>query len=173
MKYVPPIFAFLALLLVIALPQQNVLSDTDKSTFLPEKPEAPLAVTSTPTPLATAVPTGEPTLPPGTPTPPPDPQLACLRINFEVTGDVAQTGIYEVQEVNGRPLASWAALAGWQDSGWIANIDISFEAVHVRVLYQAGGGADPIEMAIANPAPGTSYGWVARGMCHAVEVGWP
>jgi hypothetical protein len=43
----------------------------------------------------------------------------------------------------------------------------------VRVLYQADSGAGPVEMAIENPAPGTAYGWVARGMCHAVEVGWP
>ena len=173
MKYVPPFFAFLALLLVMALPQKNVLSAADERSSLLEKPEAPLAVTSTPTPLATAVPTGEPTPPPGTPTPPPDPQLACLRINFEVSGDVAQAGTYEVQEVNGRPLARWTAQAGWQDSGWIRDIEISFEAVYVRVLYQAPGGAIPVEMAVENPAPGTTYGWVARGMCHAVEVGWP
>lgn len=173
MRYVPPILAFLALLLVMALPQKNVLSAADKSSSLPEKPEAPLAVTSTPTPLATAVPTGEPTPPPGTATPPPDPKLACLRINFEVSGDVAQAGTYEVQEVNGRPLASWTAQAGWQDSGWIRDIKISFEAVYVRVLYQAAGNVDPVEMLVVNPAPGTAYGWVARGMCHAVEVGWP
>ncbi len=173
MKYVPPIFAFLALLFVMALPQQNVQGAADKISSLPEKPDVPLAVTSTPTPLATAVPTGVPTTPPGTPTPPPDPELACLRINFEVSGDVAQTGTYEVWEVNGRPLASWVAQAGWQDSGWIRDIEISFEAVYVRVLYQAGGSAEPVEMAMENPAPGKTYGWVARGMCHALEVGWP
>lgn len=168
MKYVPPIFAFLALLLVLALPQQSVQGAADKANSLPEKPDVPLAITSTPTPIATAT-----AVPSTTPMPPPDPQLACLRINFEVSGDVAQAGTYEVQEVNGRPLASWTAQAGWQDSGWIQDIEISFEAVYVNVFYQPGGVADPVKMAIMNPAPGTEYGWVARGMCHAVEVGWP
>jgi hypothetical protein len=169
MKYVPPIFAFLALLLVMALPQQNVQGAADKTSSLRH---GPLAVTSTPTPIATAT-VPATAVPSTTPQPPPDPQLACLRINFEVSGDVAQAGTYEVQEVNGRSLASWSAQSGWQDSGWIQEIEISFNAVYVYVLYQPGGSADPVQMAILNPAPGTQYGWVARGMCHALEVGWP
>jgi hypothetical protein len=28
-------------------------------------------------------------------------------------------------------------------------------------------------MEIVNPAPGTPYGWLTRGVCHALEVGWP
>jgi hypothetical protein len=28
-------------------------------------------------------------------------------------------------------------------------------------------------MKILNPAPGTPYGWMARGVCHAIEVAWP
>ena len=28
-------------------------------------------------------------------------------------------------------------------------------------------------MTILNPAPGTTYGWLARGLCHALEVSWP
>lgn len=166
MKYVPPILAFAAIFFLIVLPQQNVHSAAD---VVPGRPEAPLAVTSTPTPLATAVPTASAS----TPTPAPDPGLACLRINFEVSGDVALTGTYEVMEASGRPLASWDAQAGLQDSGWIRDIDISFEAVYVKVHYRAGGAADPVEMAIVNPAPNTEFGWVARGMCHALEVAWP
>lgn len=165
MKYVPPIAALLALLLVLALPQQNVQGAADKTGALPV---VPLAVTSTPTPVATAVPGAT-----AIPTIVPDPQTACLRINFEVSGDLAQAGTYEVREVNGRPLASWSAQSGWQDSGWIQDIEISFKAVYVNVFYQPGGSADPVQMAIWNPAPGTQYGWVARGMCHALEVGWP
>jgi hypothetical protein len=165
MKYLPPIFAFLALLFVMALPQQRVQGAGDMADTVPQKPNVPVAVTSTPTPLATAV--------PGTPTPAPAPQLACFRINFEVSGDVAQAGTYEVREVNGRPLASWMAQAGWQDSGWIRNVEISFEAVHVNVIFQPADGSPDVQMVIQNPAPGTTYGWVARGMCHAVEVGWP
>ena len=163
MKYVPPVVAFISIMFLMLLPQQNVHSAPD---LLPQEPGAPAAVTSTPTPIATAVPTG-------TPTPAPDPRLACLRINFEVSGDVARAGTYEVVEVGGRPLASWDAQAGWQDSGWITNIDASFDAVHVKVLYLAGAGAAPLEMRIVNPAPGTDYGWIARGMCHALEVAWP
>ena len=171
MKYVPPILAFLLILFLTALPQQNAHGAPASS--LPAKPEAPLAVTSTPTPIATAVPTGVPTVPSGTATPAPNPELACLRINFEISGDVTLAGTYEVVEVSGRPLASWDAQAGWQDSGWIRNIDTSFNAVYVKVLYHPGGGESPIEMTIVNPAPGTEYGWVARGMCHALEVAWP
>ncbi|MCB8980531.1 MAG: hypothetical protein H6657_24225 [Ardenticatenaceae bacterium] len=167
MRYVLPIFTFLALLLVLALPQHNVQGAADKGSTLPV---VPLAVTSTPTPVATAT-----AVPAATaiPTVAPDPQLACLRINFEVSGDVAQAGTYEVREVNGRLLASWTAQSGWQDSGWIQPIEISFNAVYVNVFYLPGGSVDPVQMAIMNPAPGTQYGWVARGMCHALEVGWP
>ncbi len=167
MKYVPPIIAFLALLLVVALPQRAVQGAADKVSALPEQPEAPVAVTSTPTPLPA------PTEIPATPEPPPPPGLACLRINFEVSGDVAEAGTYEVVELSGRSLASWEAQAGWQDSGWFSNLQISYEAVYVNVFYHPADGSASVTMAIHNPAPGTQYGWVARGMCHAVEVGWP
>jgi hypothetical protein len=168
MKYIPPIVAFLALLFLVSLPQQTAQGAADKASSLPESPDAPVAVTSTPTPLPTAVPVNT-----ATPEPLPAPDSACLRINFEVSGDVAQAGTYEMIELGGRHLASWEAQAGWQDSGWIRDIEISFDAVHVQVLYHEGSAGDPVTMAIFNPAPGTEYGWIARGMCHAVEVGWP
>ena len=60
----------------------------------------------------------------------------------------------------------------WQDSGWIKGIDIAYPSVYVQVLYYSGPGADPVVMKIVNPAPGTEYGWLGRGMCHALEVGW-
>lgn len=168
MKYIAPVFALLALLFVLALPQQSAQGAADKANSLPAMPNVPAAVTSTPTPLATST-----AVPVGTPTPPPSPQHACLRINFEVSGDVALAGTYEVIESSGRFLTSWDAKAGWQDSDWIRDVEISFEAVYVKVLYHAGAGAAPVEMRIVNPAPGTEFGWVARGMCHAVEVAWP
>lgn len=170
MKYIPPLFALLAILFVLAMPQRAVQGQgfAEKLSALPQEPDAPLAVTSTPTPLPTDVPVNT-----TMPTPPPAPDLACLRLNFEMGGDVAQAGTYEVVELGGRPLASWTARAGWVDSGWIRHINISFDAVHVQVFYYASEGAAPVEMKIVNPAPGTSYGWVARGMCHAVEVAWP
>lgn len=180
MKYVPPIFAFLALLVLMALPQQAVQGAADKTP--PQKPEAPAAVTSTPTPVIVPTVSTEPTVsaeptdvPEGTatPLPQPIPERACLRINFEVTGDVAEAGTYEVVETNGHSLVSWEAKSGWQDSGWFYDLEVSFEAVYVNVVFHPADGSDPVTMVIVNPAPGTSYGWVARGMCHALEVGWP
>lgn len=127
----------------------------------------PTAIIPTETPAATATP-----LPTATPTK--EPRLdSCLRINFEVTGDVAQRGLYVVQEVGGRHLAEWYAEDGWQDSGWIDGIDITFPSVYVNVLYYSGPDASPVVMRIANHAPDTDAGWLSRGMCHALEVGWP
>lgn len=77
-----------------------------------------------------------------------------------------------VQEVGGRVLYSWFAEEGWQDSGWVKDIDITHPSVYVQVLYYSGPGADPIEMEIINPAPDSTYGWLSRGMCHALEVKW-
>lgn len=137
------------------------------------QPDPPGAVTLTPTTAPTAEPTSGPTAVPTTPTPAPSRDEACLRINFEVSGDEALAGTYQVVEVGGRLLADWEAEDGWQDSGWIREINTTFTAVHVRVLYLAGADADPVEMEIVNPAPGTPYGWVAEGMCHSLEVAWP
>jgi hypothetical protein len=123
-------------------------------TITPTRPEA----TATMAPTATA--TKKPRLP------------ACLRINFEVSGGEALEGVYEVHEVGGRLLYSWYAQAGWRDSGWIYGIDISFENVYIEVFYIPQEGP-PIKLIIHNPAPGTSYGWLSRGSCHALEVGWP
>ncbi len=141
-------------------------SPTDTPTLTPTPPES----TSLP-----PEPTTTPTLPPQpstTPTKEPR-QNACLRINFEVSGDEAKRGLYVVQEVGGRVLYEWYALDGWQDSGWVHDIDISYPSVYVQVFYYSGPGATPVKMKILNPAPGTSDGWLARGMCHAIEIGWP
>jgi hypothetical protein len=109
-----------------------------------------------------------------TPTPTQEPRLnSCLRINFEVGGDSARRGLYVVQEVGGRVLASWYAEEGWLDSGWVYDIDITFPSVYVQVLFYHGDGRAPVEMTILNPAPGTPHGWLSRGQCHALEVAWP
>lgn len=100
-------------------------------------------------------------------------QSGCLRINFDVGGDVAQEGEYVVQETGGRILYSWYALAGWKDSDWKSNFTLSFPTVHVKVLYYSRNNSTPVEMIILNPAPGTPYGWLSRGQCHALEVAWP
>ena len=97
----------------------------------------------------------------------------CLRINFDIGGDSARRGTYVVQEVGGRVLATWWADEGWMDSGWVRDIDITFPAVYVQVFFVKGDGSPPVELTILNPAPDTTYGWLARGQCHALEVAWP
>jgi hypothetical protein len=98
--------------------------------------------------------------------------LACLRINFEIGPDSARRGTYVVRETGGHLLATWWAEEGWMDSGWVRDIDISAPAVYVQVIFVKGDGTETV-MRILNPAPGTEYGWVARGQCHALEVAWP
>ncbi len=143
---------------------------TVTSTAEPTETESPPDITATPT----TTPTPGFEEPPPLPTPTKEPrENACLRINFEISGDEALRGLFVVQEVGGRVLASWYAEEGWQDSGWIKDIDITFPSVYVQVLYYSGPGADPIVMRILNPAPDSEYGWLGRGMCHALEVGWP
>lgn len=158
----------------------------DPSTTPTATPEITFTATPTSTATATATPTSTPPedtpSPGGTPTPDPEatptptkePRLnACYRINFDVSGDEAQRGLYVVQEVGGRMLGSWYAEAGWKDSGWFHDIDITFPNVYVQVLYYSGPGAEPVVMNMVNAAPDSSDGWLSRGMCHALEVGWP
>lgn len=135
--------------------------------------------TATATATTTATPTVEPPPGPneGTATPsatPKPPRLnSCLRINFEIGDDEARRGTYFVQEVGGHLLATWWADSGWMDSGWIEDIDITFPSVYVQVFFVKGDGSPPLEMTILNPAPGTNYGWMTRGRCHALEVAFP
>jgi len=144
-------------------------------------PVLTLTATSTPTSTSTSIPmtpTAEPDIvtpsPSPSPTPTREPRLpACLRINFDISGHEARRGLYVVQEVGGRFLAGWEADDGWKDSGWFYDVDITFQAVWVDVLYYHGPGAEPVRMAMWNPAPDTNNGWLGRGMCHALEVGWP
>ena len=102
-----------------------------------------------------------------------EPTGAALRIDFEVGGHTARQGLYIVQTPGGGELASWNALDGWVDSGWISNIDLGRETVWVEVLYYPGPNTAPTAMRILNHAPGTAYGWVSQGMGHALEVAWP
>jgi hypothetical protein len=98
------------------------------------------------------------------------------RIDFEQSEDSALEGWYVVQEVDGKRVAAWYAHDGYRDSGWINDLKISREAVHVRVLYYPPGSdtsTEPTVMTIINHAPGEEYGWLARGMEHALEVEFP
>ncbi|MCA9948399.1 MAG: hypothetical protein KDE48_02020 [Anaerolineales bacterium] len=147
----------------IGVPPTETPTEVPPPTITPT--DMPPTVTqSPPTPVITATPS---------PTAKPPREDACLRINFDITGDEAMRGLYVVQEVGGAVYAEWYALDGWQDSGWIRGIDIAYPSVYVQVLYYSGPGAEPVVMKIVNPAPGTEYGWLGRGMCHALEVGWP
>ena len=98
------------------------------------------------------------------------------RIDFEQSEDSAREGWYVVQEVDGERVAAWHALDGWEDSGWINNLHLSSQAVHVRVLYYPPGSdasTEPTVMVILNHAPDEEYGWLARNMEHALEVEFP
>jgi len=138
---------------------------TDTATAGP----SPTATATAIPPTATEKPTREPT---ATATKRPR-EHSCVRINFEVGGDEAKRGLYVVQEIGGRVLASWYAEDGWMDSGWFKEIDIPYENVYVKVLYYSGPGADPVELVIVNHAPDSPYGWMSWGVCHALEVAWP
>jgi len=102
-----------------------------------------------------------------------EPTGAAVRINFEISGHKAKRGHYSVQLPGGAEVASWYALDGWEDSGWISNLDLAHETELVQVLYYPGPGTEPTVMRILNHAPGNESGWLAQGMAHALEVAWP
>ncbi|UCC52337.1 MAG: hypothetical protein JSV68_25090 [Anaerolineaceae bacterium] len=102
------------------------------------------------------------------------PEGTAVRIDFELApGHSAKRGHYSVQLPGGAEVASWYALDGWLDSGWINNLEIKGDAVQVQVLYYPGPETEPTVMRILNPAPGTDMGWIGEGMAHALEVAWP
>lgn len=112
------------------------------------------------------------------PTETPPQGSVCTRFDFEEGRDAERgshgAGRYEMREVlSNRLVADWYAEDGWLDSGWIENRAISRESVHVSVFFYPAAGGGPIELEIVNPAPNTIYGWVSRGMCHAVELQFP
>jgi len=96
------------------------------------------------------------------------------RIDFEFTDDVALEGRYVVRDVvSGANVAEWYAQDGWRDSGWLNDLEISRENSWVEVLYYADPGAEAIKMKILNHAPNTDFGWLSKGMEHALEVEFP
>lgn len=152
-----------------ATPEEPTLTPSVTPTGTIEPSPTPSSTPITPEPEETPVVTPE-----YTPTPTKEWRLlSCSRINFDVGGDEAKAGIYELRELGGRHLYNWHAQNGWKDSGWYQDIDISFKNVFVQVFYVPPDGGPRISMKIVNPAPGTTYGWMTRGICHAVEVAWP
>ncbi|HFE67342.1 MAG TPA: hypothetical protein ENJ93_08770 [Chloroflexi bacterium] len=138
--------------------------------------------TATATPTKTAVPH-----PTKTATPPGNPERqgggdnapACARFNLDMgrNGRTGATvpGRYEMIEVGtGRLLAQWDAQVNWTCSPWLNNIRLTFkEGSWVEVFFYPEGETTPVKLEILNPAPGTAYGWLAPGMCHAIELQFP
>jgi stringent starvation protein B len=79
--------------------------------------------------------------------------------------------VREAPYLGGRVLTTW-----WSDNNWTGSecipVDISYPAVHVEVVFVKGDGTE-ILLDILNHAPDTSYGWLVRNQCHALEVSWP
>ncbi|GIK58435.1 MAG: LysM peptidoglycan-binding domain-containing protein [Chloroflexi bacterium] len=102
---------------------------------------------------------------------------SCARFNFMQGRDRyrgAMDGIFVLIDVTGGQIASWTARPGAVDSGWINGLPLSHPSAHVRVVfYPRYGGGSPIQMEIVNPAPGTPYGWLTQGACHAIEIQYP
>ena len=107
------------------------------------------------------------------PEPEATPDGTAVRIDFEIAGHAAKRGHYSVQDLGGGEIASWYALDGWEDSGWITDVDIGNRTVWVEVVYYPGPETEGTVMTILNHAPGEAYGWVSSGMVHALEVAWP
>lgn len=101
------------------------------------------------------------------------PEGTAARIDFEIAGHAAKKGHYSVQALGGGEIASWYALDGWEDSGWLSNIDIGNRTLWVEVVYYPGPDTEGTVMRILNHVPGEAYGWVASGEAHALEVAWP
>lgn len=132
---------------------------------------------------------GGPDMPPPRPTPvgldlrgsgatlregaPRSPSGTSVRINFEVGGEKACKGLYTILDQKGSTVASWWAYPGQTDSGWFQNLTIANDTTAVRVLYYPGPNTSPTVMKILNPLPSSSWGWVSRGIAHAIEVAWP
>lgn len=136
----------------------------------PQPDITPTPWQTTATPASTVLPTATPTVPPS--------YLACTRFNFDLgqnhdTGSLVP-GLYTMREVGtGNTLATWWAAPAWEDSGWITDIYLTFPSVWVEVFFYPYGGEPAVNMNIINPANGTAYGWLAGGICHAIEIEFP
>ncbi len=114
---------------------------------------------------------------PPPPTYTPEAGDACTRFNLEEgrnkESGALDSGLFVMSEISGRVVATWKAERGWKDSGWLQGFKISADTVHVGVQFYPDFGGYPIQMEIVNPAPGTDFGWLANGICHAIEIQFP
>ncbi|WP_420645154.1 hypothetical protein [Candidatus Leptofilum sp.] len=101
----------------------------------------------------------------------------CTRFDLEIgrnqVDGTPEDGIYMMQEPSGHQLATWTAKQGWLDSGWLRNLPLSRSEVQVQVFFYPTVGGGPIPLEILNPAPGTTNGWLANDVCHAIEIQFP
>ncbi|WP_420630104.1 hypothetical protein [Candidatus Leptofilum sp.] len=112
---------------------------------------------------------------------PPDPipgeGEGCTRFDLEMgrnqVDGTPEDGTYILQEPSGHRLATWTAKQGWLDSGWLHNLPLSQDVVHVQVYFYPASGTGPIPLEILNHAPDLPYGWVSNDQCHAVEIQFP
>lgn len=105
-----------------------------------------------------------------------DGERACARLSFKSGRDGyhgASEGTFIIQEVTGGTVAGWSTYAGAHISPWMNSVGITHPSVHVKVLFYPQYGGGPVEMKILNPAGDTSFGWLARGVCHAIEIEYP
>ena len=102
---------------------------------------------------------------------------ACTRVNLEVGRDRVRgthgDGNYVIRELWGHEVVRWPARDGWLDSGWLHDLPISRDVVHVQAFFYPATGGGPLLLEIVNPAPNTNYGWLQNGVCHAIEVQFP
>lgn len=101
---------------------------------------------------------------------------SCMRFNFLRGKDAARGsrgGVFVAFDETNGALTSWYGAPGATDSGWFNGFNITFEAIHARVIFYPNNNSLPVVMKIVNPAPGTSMGWLARGRCHALEIEYP
>lgn len=101
------------------------------------------------------------------------PDKTAVRIDFELAGQEAKRGHYSVQVPGGAEVASWYALDGWQDSGWITDLELARDDVWVQVVYYPGPDTEGTVLTILNHVADEEYGWLGRGKAHALEVAWP
>ncbi len=114
------------------------------------------------------------------------PNSVCTRFSL-VQGRNADTGIghqgtFVMREVTtGSTLATWEVTGQETVSDWFINLpQVSNGASWVEVRFELEEGYEflspegfighSVLLEILNPAPDTTYGWVANGQCHSVEI---
>lgn len=105
--------------------------------------------------------------------------LACARFSFEAgrdSMDGAVAGLFVMADPIQGEVTSWFASDGELESDWINGLPLRFDEIYVQVEFYdlfADEEDPPVMMEIVNPAGGTPYGWLARGVCHAIEIQYP